>query len=75
MASASCLTELTVNQTLGIKDGVVRVHSGLGLSVNPDEALGLHEGDVGWRGAIFPNWRGFLHYNFATHQRRLPSCT
>ncbi|KAL3812129.1 hypothetical protein ACHAXA_009388 [Cyclostephanos tholiformis] len=52
VALDACITELAPNEALGIEDGVGSVHGRLGLRGIPDEALGLGEGDVGWRGTV-----------------------
>jgi hypothetical protein len=46
------VVEATTDETLGVEDGVVRVHRDLVLRGIADETLGLGEGDVGWCGAV-----------------------
>jgi hypothetical protein len=43
----SSITELATNQTLGIEDGVFRVHGSLRLGSVADKTLGFREGNVG----------------------------
>lgn len=46
------VTELAADQTLGVEDGVVRVHSDLVLCGITDQTLGVGEGNERGRGAV-----------------------
>ena len=46
------IAELPPNEPLGIEDGIMGVHRGLGLGGIADQAFGFREGDVGGGGAV-----------------------
>ena len=47
-----CIGELATDQTLGVEDGVVRVHGDLVLCGITDQTLGVGEGNEGRSGAV-----------------------